>query len=173
MGCILGTHGPYVYPQASPPDPLSTSWRGGTQGKILSLVPPLRIAERGTGGEDGVYAQAPRLVGPRRARSPCLGQVRCREGRCRKGRYRKARCRVAGRSGGADQASRYRSLHCGGCRILCVRKACPRRRYERREGDGKSISRGQPPTPVRQPATPYLVSSSGARSEKRQEGMAI
>src|SRR5216117_2809902 len=73
MGCILGTHGPYVYPQASPPDPLSTSWRGGTQGKILSLVPPLRIAERGTGGEDGVYAQAPRLVGPRRAR-PAVAQ---------------------------------------------------------------------------------------------------
>src|SRR6059058_1760959 len=67
MGCILGTHGPYVYPQASPPGPLSTSWRGGTHGKIVSLVPPLRIAERGTGGEDGIYAQAPRLVGPRRA----------------------------------------------------------------------------------------------------------
>src|SRR5216117_2929668 len=29
MGCILGTHGPYVYPQASPPDPLSTLRRGG------------------------------------------------------------------------------------------------------------------------------------------------
>src|SRR5216117_2864904 len=76
MGCILGTHGPYVYPQASPPDPLSTSWRGGTQGKILSLVPPLRIAERGTGGEDQVYAQAPRLVGPRRARSAVAQDAR-------------------------------------------------------------------------------------------------
>src|SRR5437763_14328379 len=62
MGCILGTHGPYVYPQASP-----------THGKIVSLVPLLRIAERGTGGEDGVYAQAPRLVGPRRAR-PAVAQ---------------------------------------------------------------------------------------------------
>src|SRR5437763_14074071 len=57
MGCILGTHGPYVYPQASP-----------THGKIVSLVPPLRIAEWGTGGEDGIYPQAARLVGPRRAR---------------------------------------------------------------------------------------------------------
>src|SRR5882762_6047792 len=83
MGCILGTHGPYVHPQASPPDPLSTSWssppyplstwwRGGTKGEFL--VPPLRIAERGTGGEDDssaegeVYPQAARLVGPRRAR---------------------------------------------------------------------------------------------------------
>src|SRR5713101_3938585 len=68
MGCILGTHGPYVHPQASPPNPLSTSWRGGTQGKILSLVPPLRIAERGTGGEDEVHPTVVGLVGPRRAR---------------------------------------------------------------------------------------------------------
>src|SRR5213596_3020512 len=108
-----------------------------------------------------------------RAESPCVSQTGCRKRRGRKGRYRKRRCRVAGRSSGADQASRYRCLHCGGCRIFCVRKACPRRRYQRREGDGKSISRGQPATPVRQPATPYLVSSSGARSEKRQDGMAI
>src|SRR5205823_5143 len=62
MGCILGTHGPYVYPQASP-----------THGKIVSLVPPLCIAERGTGGEDGIYPQAARLVGPRRAR-PAVAQ---------------------------------------------------------------------------------------------------
>src|SRR5437867_12128388 len=59
MGCILGTHGPYVYP--SPP----------LQGWFF--VPPLHIGERGTGGEDGVYAQAPRLVGPRRAR-PAVAQ---------------------------------------------------------------------------------------------------
>src|SRR5947207_3837988 len=62
MGCILGTLGPYVYPQSTP-----------THGKIVALVHLLRIAERGTGGEDGVYAQAPRLVGPRRAR-PAVAQ---------------------------------------------------------------------------------------------------
>src|SRR5207247_9332613 len=39
MGCILGTHGPYVYP-------------------------PRAQARART----GIYAQAPRLVGPRRAR---------------------------------------------------------------------------------------------------------
>src|SRR5712692_8019260 len=55
MGCILGTHGPYVYPQASPPDPLSTTWRGGTK------------------GEGEVHPQAPRLVGPRRTR-PAMAQ---------------------------------------------------------------------------------------------------
>src|SRR4029077_16816007 len=33
----------------SPPVPLSTSWRGGTIGGVV--VPPLRYAERGTGGE--------------------------------------------------------------------------------------------------------------------------
>src|SRR5256885_1496941 len=62
MCSILGSHGPFVYP--SPPVPLSTSWRGGTQGQLF--VPPLRIAERGTGGE--VPSQVARLVGPRRAR---------------------------------------------------------------------------------------------------------
>src|SRR5213593_4104197 len=35
---------------SSPPDPLSTWWRGGTDGR--AIVPPLRIAERGSGGED-------------------------------------------------------------------------------------------------------------------------
>src|SRR5213083_3749833 len=40
MGCILGTHGPYVYP-------------------------PRAQARART----GIYAQAPRLVGPRRTRS--------------------------------------------------------------------------------------------------------
>src|SRR5438045_9695189 len=59
---ILGSQGPLLYP--SPPVPLSTSWRGGTQGQLF--VPPLRIAERGTGG--GVSSQVARLVGPRRAR---------------------------------------------------------------------------------------------------------
>src|SRR2546430_14674932 len=62
MCSILGSHGPFVYP--SPPVPLSTSWRGGTQGQLF--VPPLRIAERGTGGE--VPSQVARLVGPRRTR---------------------------------------------------------------------------------------------------------
>src|SRR5881275_3195545 len=62
MCSILGSHGPFVYP--SPPVPLSTSWRGGTQCQLF--VPPLRIAERGTGGE--VPSQVARLVGPRRAR---------------------------------------------------------------------------------------------------------
>src|SRR6266853_3773179 len=68
MGCILGTHGPYVYPStsvplctswSSPPDPLSTTWRGGTKGEFL--VPPLRIAERGTGGEDSKGGQTVRI----------------------------------------------------------------------------------------------------------------
>ncbi len=36
-------------PPTSPPDPLSTSWRGGTTEGLF--VPPLRNAERGTGGE--------------------------------------------------------------------------------------------------------------------------
>src|SRR5256886_8043900 len=67
MCSILGSHGPFVYP--SPPVPLSTSWRGGTQGQLF--VPPLRIAERGTGGE--VPSQVARLVGPRRAR-PAVAQ---------------------------------------------------------------------------------------------------
>src|SRR5947209_10897479 len=49
MCSILGSHGPFVHP--SPPVPLSTSWRGGTQGQFF--VPPLRIAERGTGGKNG------------------------------------------------------------------------------------------------------------------------
>src|SRR5207253_9854774 len=44
MGCILGTHGPYVYP-------------------------PRAQARART----GVYAQTPRLVGPRRAR-PAMAQ---------------------------------------------------------------------------------------------------
>src|SRR5881628_2456885 len=44
MGCILGTHGPYVYP-------------------------PRAQARART----GIYAQAPRLVGPRRAR-PAMAQ---------------------------------------------------------------------------------------------------
>src|SRR2546429_1154209 len=37
-------------PWSSPPVPLSTMWRGGT--RDYPFVPPLRIAERGTGGED-------------------------------------------------------------------------------------------------------------------------
>src|SRR6266567_3631539 len=44
MGCILGTHGPYVYP------------------------PRAQACTR-----TGIYAQAPRLVGPRRAR-PAMAQ---------------------------------------------------------------------------------------------------
>src|SRR5437773_11331926 len=44
MGCILGTHGPYVYPP--------------------------RAQAR---GRTGIYPQAPRLVGPRRAR-PAMAQ---------------------------------------------------------------------------------------------------
>src|SRR5713226_6290804 len=44
MGCILGTHGPYVFP------------------------PRAQASAR-----TGIYAQAPRLVGPRRAR-PAMAQ---------------------------------------------------------------------------------------------------
>src|SRR5438105_2204578 len=79
MCSILGSHGPFVHP--SPPVPLSTSWRGGTQGQFF--VPPLRIAERGTGGEDResgtggeVSSQVARLVGPGRARPSVASHAR-------------------------------------------------------------------------------------------------
>jgi DNA mismatch repair protein MutS2 len=37
---------------ASPPGPLSTSWRGGTRSRLV--VPPLHVVERGSGGEADV-----------------------------------------------------------------------------------------------------------------------
>src|SRR5207244_275481 len=43
---------------SSPPVPLSAMRRGGTKGH--SVVPPLHIVERGTGGEDGTQNRYPR-----------------------------------------------------------------------------------------------------------------
>src|SRR2546427_6830128 len=94
MGCILGTHGPYVHPSAtsspqvplatswsSPPDPLSTTGRGGTKGEFL--VPPLPKGEgdrgggleRGTGGEGLPKPERelhPQTAPPGRPRRPPL-----------------------------------------------------------------------------------------------------